>query len=135
MNEQVAKNPKLVLPRFSGKATRWPSFWDKFSAIVDTADIPIATKFTCLQSLVEGDAKSAIAGLSLTWDHYKIACDFLSYRFGRHEKIIFAHIQELMNITMPSKQCKVEVLWKLQDRLQAHVHSLEAVDVKGTDTV
>ena len=124
--EQVAKLPKLELPRFSGKATEWPSFWDKFSAIVDTADIPIVTKFTYLQSLLDGDAKSAIAGLSLTGDHYNIACDILCNRFGRHEKIIFAHIQELMNITMPSKQCKVEVLWKLQDSLQAHVRSLEA---------
>ena len=76
-----------------------PILGTHFPAIVDTADIPIVTKFTSL----EGDAKSAIAGLSFTGDHYKIACDILCYRFGRHKKIIFAHIQELMNITMPSK--------------------------------
>ena len=45
--------------------------------------------------------------------------------YGRTERIIFAHIQKLFNITIPSK-CSISVLWKLNDDLQAHTRSLDA---------
>lgn len=42
------------------------SFWDRFVARVDEADIPAISKFSYLQSLKEGEVKSVIQGLSLT---------------------------------------------------------------------
>ena len=58
----------------------------------------------------------------------------LKERFGRSEQIIFAHIQALLNISLPVKTPNskyVSSLWKLQDDLLTHVHSLEALGVSG----
>ena len=100
--EQMAKLPKLELPKFSGDVIEWQSFWDKFTAIVDGSKLPTISKFTYLQSLLEGEAKSAIQGLSTTATNYKIACDILVDRFGHTERIIFTHIQDLLNTSVPA---------------------------------
>ncbi|XP_066946056.1 uncharacterized protein [Macrobrachium rosenbergii] len=126
--------PKLELPKFSGVLTEWQSFWDRFVALVDDSDIPIISKFCYLQSLLEEEAKSVIQGLSQTSANYPIACKMLKERFGRPERIIFAHIQALLNITMPAKNPSsrnVSSLWKLQDELLTNVRSLEASGVNG----
>ena len=88
------KLPKLNLPKFSGDVLQWPSFWDQFSVTVHDTDLPVVSKFTYLMSLLEGEPKQAIHGLSLTTDHYTIACKILKDRFGRKETIIFSHIQK-----------------------------------------
>ncbi|XP_066940957.1 uncharacterized protein [Macrobrachium rosenbergii] len=96
-------------------------------------DIEYADKFR-RQSLLEGEAKSVIQGLSQTSANYPIACKMLKERFGRPERIIFAHIQALLGITMPAKNPSsgnVSSLWKLQDELLTHVRSLEALGVDG----
>ncbi|XP_064078435.1 uncharacterized protein LOC135195852 [Macrobrachium nipponense] len=74
------KLPKLELPEFK-EVTEWQSFWDQFSCHVDNSDIPVISKFSYLASLLEGEAKSVISGLSHTSVNYKIACDLLKERF------------------------------------------------------
>ena len=41
-----------------------------------------------------------------------------------------SHIKELLNISV-AKQPRVSVLWELNTKLQAHVHSLEALEITG----
>ena len=132
---KTVKLPRLELPKFSGNVIQWQTFWDKFKAIVDMSDLPDISKFTYLQSLLEGEAKSAIEGLSLTSTHYAIACKLLEERFGRREHIIFAHIQGLltMNTIPQGKGSRTSTLRKLQDELLSHVRSLEALDINGKD--
>ena len=125
-----AKLPKLELPTFSGDATQWEGFWDLFVAVVDNSGLPEVTKFSYLLTLLKGDAKASVAGLSLSAANYNTACDILKKRYGRTDRIIFAHIQQLLNISVP-KSSKVASLWKLQDELQAHVRSLESLGVTG----
>ena len=55
-------------------------------------DIPDISKFSYLRSLLEGEAKQSIQGLSLTSQHYQSTCQILTARFGRKERIIFTHI-------------------------------------------
>ena len=92
--------PKLELPTFSGSVMEWQSFWDQFKATVHESSIPEVNKFTYLRSLVKGEAKSCIEGLSMTKAHYHLACGMLEERFGKPERIIFAHIQGLLCMTM-----------------------------------
>ena len=61
-----AKLPKLQLPVFAGNIMEWGEFWEQFQAIVDKSDIPEIMKFSYLKSLLDGEAKAAVAGLSLT---------------------------------------------------------------------
>ena len=124
------KLPKLTLPKFSGDVLEWQSFWDQFKVNVHDSDLPVVSKFSYLLSLLQGEAKQAVQGLSMTSDHYKTACKILEDRYGRTERIIFTHIQKLLNITIPSK-CSISVLWKLNDDLQAHTRSLDALGIDG----
>ena len=62
--------------------------------------------------------------------NYTVAIDILKKRFGRTERVTFAHIEELLNISVP-KQPRLSVLWVLNEKLQAHVHSLEALGITG----
>ena len=93
------KLPRLELPKFSGELTDWQSFWDRFEALVNQSDLPVISKFSYSQSILQGEALSVIQGLALTTANYEVACDLLKERFGRPEKIIFAHVQGLLNIS------------------------------------
>ena len=90
------------------------------------------SKFVYLLSLLTAEAKLSVKGLTISAAHYQIAKDILVQRYGRKERIIFTHVQQLMNITVPGNiTCENTVLWKLQDELLAHVRSLEALGVTG----
>ena len=93
--------------------------------------LPVITKFTYLQSLLEGAANASISGLALTGANYTIACKVLEERFGKKEQIIFAHIQALLNMSMPTVGSHMQNSRSLQDKLVSHVHCLETMDVKG----
>ncbi|XP_068232108.1 uncharacterized protein [Palaemon carinicauda] len=89
-----------------------------------------------VNSLLEGEARAMIQGLSQTSVNYPIACNMLKERFGKPERIIFAHIQALLGVALPTKiaPCSskhISPLWKLQDEVLTHVHSLEALGVDG----
>ena len=59
-----------------------------------------------------------------------VAIDILKKRFGWTKCIIFSNIEELLNIYV-LKEPRVSVLWDLNDKLQAHVHSLEVLGITG----
>jgi len=123
------KLPKLVLPTFSGNVLQWQSWWDQFCAVIHNGMLPVITKFTYLKSLLEGEALEVIHGLSLTEAHYLLACDLLQKRYGRREKIIFQHVQDLLSLSSEGKTSTVQCLRKLQDRLLGHVRSLEVLEI------
>ena len=124
--------PKLELPSFSGDVLKWMGFWDQFSAVVDQSDLPEVSKFVYLQSLLTDDAKMSVKGLSLSEGNYAIAKDILKSRYGRKERIIFTHIQQLMSVSAPGTiKCDTSTLWKLQDELLANIRSLEAFGITG----
>jgi hypothetical protein len=127
--------PKLQLPKFDGSVTKWQQFWDNFEAVVDTSELPGISKFTYLQSLLEGDAKRTIEGLSLSNANYDVACQLLKERYGRKERIVFAHIQGLLGMGMLGHQqtAKTSDLRKLQEELLTHIRSLEVWDIKGVN--
>jgi len=125
-----AKLPKLVLPTFSGDVLQWQSFWDQFEATINASALPTITKFTYLRSLLEGEALEVIQGLTLSEVHYAAACELLKQRFGRKERIIFTHIQDLLGISLLGHRTPGNAgLRKLQDTLFGHIRSLEALGI------
>ncbi|XP_068238777.1 uncharacterized protein [Palaemon carinicauda] len=91
------KLPKLELPKFSGEVTQWQSFWDQYNSHIDATDLPVISKFTYLLSLLEGDARNVVKGLAHTSANYQVACKLLKERYHKPERIIFAHVQALLN--------------------------------------
>ena len=130
MSTTEAMLPKLELLVFCGYVTLWTSFWEQYQAVVHNSELPSITKFTYLLALLKGEAKACVQGLSLTASNYETACAILQKRFGRSERIIFSHIQELLKITVP-RQPTIAVLWKMYYDLQAHMRSLEALNITG----
>ena len=129
-----ARLPKLELPVFCGDVTLWTSFWEQYQAVVHTSELPSITKFTYLLALLKGEVKPCVQGLFLTASNYETACAILQKRFGRPERRIFSHIQELLKITVP-RQPTIVVLWKMYYGPQAHMRSLEALNITGQQTV
>ena len=78
-----AKLPKLSLKKYDGTLTAWTPFWDAYkTAIHSNHSLSSVEKFTYLQTLLEGKAKEAISGLSLTDANYTAAIGILEHRFG-----------------------------------------------------
>ena len=124
------KLPKLELPKFGGEVIEYPSFWDRFQVSIHDTNIPEVQKFVYLDSLLYGEAKNTISGISITADNYKVACDLLEQRYGRKELIIFKHVQELLSINFQGK-ITYQNLRKHHDELKNHVRCLENHDIKG----
>ncbi|XP_028417494.1 uncharacterized protein LOC114541898 [Dendronephthya gigantea] len=76
-----ARLPKLEAKRFGGKIEEWQEFWDGFeSAIHKNTGLSNVDKFNYLRSLLMGQAKAAIAGVSLTTANYEAAVQLLKKR-------------------------------------------------------
>ena len=61
------KLPKIILPKFNGDPLSYQSFWDCFdSAVHKNASLDDTAKFNYLKGQLEGKARLAIQGLTLT---------------------------------------------------------------------
>ncbi len=127
--------PQLDLGTFDGDVVKWQSFWDKFVAVIDETDMPAVAKFSYLVAALEGEAQQVIRGMAVTEKNYAVVCNLLKERFGRPERIIFAHIQSLLSLkpVTPGQKGKsyISALWHQQDVLLSHIRSLEVLGVKG----
>ena len=86
-------------------------------------------KFNYLRTLLTGQAKSAIAGFSLTTANYESAVQLLKKRYGKDTLIKRTHIQELLNVqpVYSAKDCGR--LRAMYDKIEAHYRGLEALGV------
>ena len=130
-SQAEARMPKIILPEFSGDMQEWQSWWDMFEANVHNTDRPPVTKFSYLKSLLKGDALAVVAGLKLTAVNYPVAVSLISNRYGRPDRVIFQHIEALLNIRVVSDPSVVQ-LYHMFDTLQAHIRSLQAMGISGS---
>ena len=119
------KLPKLNLPLFDGQIEKWSLFWESFEVCVMKADLPEINKLAYLRSLLRGEAARCIDGLSLSAANFRAACDILQKRYGKPGRLIYLHVQGLLNLTgdMPLRE--------LQEALLVHIRSLETLKVGG----
>ena len=124
-----ARLPKLSLPKFRGDVTKWSTFWDSFqSAIHDNREISKVDKFNYLNSVLEGTAARAIAGLTLTASNYDNAVEILQDRFGKPQQIISAHMDELIKL-QPSHNDRPASLRYVYDQISVHVRGLASLGI------
>jgi len=113
--------PKLTLPTFKGDVTRWTSFWDSYDSVIHSnTQLSSVDKFNYLYSLLEGVAAHSIKGLTLSEGNYNSAIDLLKARFGKPQKIIDAHMDELLKIP----NCTVDkphALRSVYDQTNVHI--------------
>ena len=71
--------PKLEMRKFDGKLHEWQEFWDSFESAINKNDsLGDVDKFSYLNRLLVGPARSAIAGFALTSANYGSAVELLN---------------------------------------------------------
>ena len=97
------KLPRLHLPKFDGKITSWPSFWDCYSSMIHgNNDVAKIDKFKYLLSCLEGEAKDTLVGFNLSDSQYDAAVKHLQERYDDDELIIHEYYKLLRNTNRSS---------------------------------
>ena len=124
--------PKLTLPTFTASPLEWQTFWDSFTAGVDSnLNLTNTQKFAYLRVQIKGDAACIMAGFPMTDNYYLPAVTLLRERFGQRYKIIDAYMEALLNVPLPLNT--LNSLQSFHDTIQSHKRSLSALG-KSPDT-
>jgi len=126
-----AKLLKLTLRRFRGEIMNWISFWDSYNSVVHSNTVlSKIDEFNYLNSILEGAAKRAIQGLTLSDANYDSAVEILQQRFGRTQQIISAHMDDILKIP-PSTSDQPSSLRFVNDKISVHVRGLKDLGVSS----
>ena len=79
----------------------------------------------CVHSYVNGDAARVIGGFPLTDSNYIHSVTLLKERFGQQYKLVDAHMEALLNVSMPSNT--LANLQSFYDTIQNHMRALLAL--------
>ena len=124
------KLPKLVLKTFNGDLTKWEAFWSTFeSSIHLNPSLSAVDKFTYLNSLLEGSAMRAVAGLQLSTSNYTEAIDILKKRSGNKQLIIARHMDTLVELASFPSATNTKALRRFYDQVEFQVRSLRSLSV------
>ena len=109
------------------------AFWDSFEAAIDkNEELSSVDKFNYLNTLLEGAAAEAVAGLTLTSANYSEAVGVLKKRFGNTQMIIARHMDALMNLATVSSQHNVKDLRQLYNLVESHTRCLGSLGVQSS---
>lgn len=119
--------PKLDLISFNGEKSRWIEFWDSFeSSVHKNKHLSNVEKFNYLKCKLQGEAKRAISGITLSNDNYKLAVNILEERFGNKQDMIDLHYNEMINL-FPAMN-RTASLRDFLDKVKRHLRSLEVLN-------
>ena len=126
MHMNYSRLPKLPLPTFDSNPLEWQTFWNSFSAAVDSnPNLTGIQKFNYLRAQLQGDALCVISGFPLSNNNYSHSIELLKARFGQKHKLVEAHMDALLNI--PPRSDNLVSLQTFYDILQSHIRALSAL--------
>ena len=117
--QYVTPGPNEKIPKFDGDYTKWNTFWQAFSVLVDrNPRLPTVTKLNRLNASVEGEAHQIISMLEFDEDSHELAKMALIGEYGdpvlgankmlkdlqNMERVKAGDIDGLQNIHVRSKQ-------------------------------
>ena len=70
------------------------------------------------------NAESAIAGLSLTAENYKVAIDILKDRFGKPQLLISNYMDALLKLSSVNSVHETKKLYELYDKIEINIRGL-----------
>ena len=93
----ATKLPKLELPTFHGNLLCWKNFWEQFCILVhDRTNIPKEEKLMYLENTIQDKtAKSLIAGLTKSNDHYDEEVKCLQESYDQPRQIHQMHVRHV----------------------------------------
>ncbi|XP_070528272.1 uncharacterized protein [Cardiocondyla obscurior] len=125
--------PPIPLPPFSGKASKWESYWDTFRAlIIDNKELTDFMRMHFLVSSLTGSARAAIDDIPVTAQNFVVAWTELTSWFENKRRMIETHIAELMNLPTVNRESAFE-LHALRDKAKRAVGALKRLDRSPED--
>lgn len=120
------KMPKLVITKYDSTYEKWLSFWNKFEAEINAADIAPVTKFAHLKELLESNVCETIDGLPFNSEGYKRAKNILKSNYGKTSEIVRAYIDNIsaLPVISGSKPNEIHKFWQT---LNYNVQALETL--------
>ena len=104
--------------------------YDSFVAAIDSfKDLKYIEKVNYLYSYFEGEAFRTIQDIKLTDKNYPQALEVLRRRYSNKQRIISAHMNELLNMKKVERDRDLQGLRRLNDDIESHVRSLRSLDV------
>uniref|UniRef100_A0A1B0GL56 CCHC-type domain-containing protein n=2 Tax=Lutzomyia longipalpis TaxID=7200 RepID=A0A1B0GL56_LUTLO len=92
------KLPQLELPKFDGKYSEWPTFFDAFKATIhDNTELSKNQKMQYLKLALSGSAAEAVKHMKITDDNYEILWTDLQARYGKKVHIVNEYIERFLN--------------------------------------
>ena len=97
------KLPTLKLPEFDGNLTNWDSFWDQFSASIDSRkDLNPVDKLTYLRGALKGEVRKLIDGFSIEDDSYQSAVQLLKTTYDNPKRKQHELAMQLLQLKSPT---------------------------------
>ena len=91
--------PPIELLAFDGNYLNSRSFENSFTAFVDRNEsLSNVQKLCYLRSKLTNEAFDLVKSLDTIGDNYKIAFDLIKDRFSHHRRIVYSHVNALLNI-------------------------------------
>ena len=125
-SKQSVKLIKLVITKYNGALENWLSFWNKFEAEIDKADLPAVTKFAYLKQLVEPRVRKGIDGLPFSPEGYERTKNILKANYGKTSEIINAYVENILALPTISGTNAAKI-HDFYEKLLYNVQSLETL--------
>ena len=107
---------------------------DAFVAVIDSCqNLKNIEKFNYLHSYLDGEAFRTIQGIKLIDKTYPEAQEVLRKRYDNKQRIILAHMNELLNIKKVERDRDLRGLRRLYDYTESHVRSLQGLDIEDNN--
>jgi len=128
LHQYQSMTPKIVLPKlvpktFNGDRTKRETFWSTFESSIH---LNLTLSAVNLNSLLEGPAMRAVAGLKLSATNYTETIDTLKKRFGQ---VISRHMDTLLELESVSSANNIKALRRFHDQVEFQVCSLKSLGV------
>lgn len=102
--------PEIPLPKFDGDFRYWPTFRDRFKALVDCRpNLTAIDKMYYLIGCLHGPAADAVRSIPVAADSYELAWSTLANRFNRPRMVATALIDKLLDFPSYSQESRSEL--------------------------
>lgn len=97
--------PEIPLPKFNGEFHRWPTFRDRFIALVEgRPGLSNVDKLYYLTGCLQGVALDAIRGIPVSEQNYELAWSTLATRFYRPRMVATSLVDKLLVVPTSSQE-------------------------------
>ncbi|UYV73480.1 hypothetical protein LAZ67_10003636, partial [Cordylochernes scorpioides] len=126
----MVKLPKLTMERFYGEISQWLTFWNAFDSSINKNEyLTKIDKFNYLKAYLGGTAAQTVEGFCLSEENYDKAVELLKKRFGKRERLIDVHMNNLLALKPLRVTKDVGAFRELYGRILVQIRSLESLGV------